>query len=140
MVQDDLDSDPVMLMITTSEWAPTSDMRYLDFGCSNHMIGHKKWLNEFNLNKKTIVKLADSRSLMTERMAKIVIQRKKDKTTLIEDVLFVPNMEFNLLSIGHLVDKGFSVIMEVGSLKLYHKKKIMVLKSTLTRKKYGWLA
>lgn len=66
-------------------------------------------------------------------MGKIVIQRKEGKTSLIEDVLFVHAMQCNLLSIGQLVKKGFSIIMEGGSLKLYDKKKIMVLKSTLTR-------
>lgn len=37
MVQDDSDSNPIMLIITTSKEAPTSDMWYLYFCCSNHM-------------------------------------------------------------------------------------------------------
>lgn len=70
---------------------------------------------------------------MAEGMCKIGIQRKEGKTTLIEDVLFVPSMQCNLLSIGQLVERGFSVIMEGGSLKLHDKKKRVVLKSTLTK-------
>lgn len=81
------------------------------------------------------MKLADSRSLLAEGMGNIIIQRKEEKTTLIEDVLFIPDIQCNMLSIGQLVEKGFSIIMEGGSLKLYDKKKRMVLKSTLTRNK-----
>lgn len=79
IVQDDSNSDPVMLMITTAEGAPASDVWYLDSGCSNHMTGHKGWLTDFNSNKKTSVKLADSRSLMVEGMSNIVIQKRKAK-------------------------------------------------------------
>lgn len=78
------------------------------------------------------MKLADSKSLMEEGMGKIFIQRKEGKTSLMEDVLFVPSMQSNLLSMGQMVEKGLSVIMEGDSLKLYDKKKRMVLKLTLT--------
>ncbi|XP_050897966.1 uncharacterized protein LOC127104863 [Lathyrus oleraceus] len=135
MVQDDLDSYHVMLMIITSEGVPAYDVWYLDSGCPNHMTGHKGWLTDFNSNKKTNVKLADSRSFMAEGMSKIIIQRKEDKTTLIKDVLVVPGMQCSLLSIDQMVEKGFSIIMEGCSLKLYDKKKRMVLKSTLTKNK-----
>lgn len=43
-----------------------------------------------------------------------------------------PLKEENVLSIGQLIEKGFSLTMEGGSLKLYDKKEIMVLKLTLT--------
>lgn len=74
------------------------------------------------------MKLVDGISLMDEGMGKIVIQKKEGKIAFIEDVLFVIGMQCNLLSIGQLVEKGFLVIMEGGSLKIYDKKKIMVLK------------
>lgn len=48
MKQDDSDSDPVMLIITTSKRALASDVWYLDSGCSNHMTGHNGWLTDFN--------------------------------------------------------------------------------------------
>ena len=51
------------------------------------------------------MKLEDSRSLMAEGMGKIIIQIKEGRTTLIEDVLSVPGMQCNLLSIGQLVEK-----------------------------------
>lgn len=133
MVHGDSDLDHVMLMITTFEGALASDVWYLNSGCSNHMTGHKGWLTNFNSNKKTCVKLEDRKSLMEEGMGKIFIQRKEGKTSLIKNLLFILGMQCNSLSIDQLVEKGFSVIMEGGSLNLYDQKKIMVLKSTLTR-------
>lgn len=42
MVQDDSDSDLVMLIITTSKEAHTFDMWHLDSSCYNLMTGHKE--------------------------------------------------------------------------------------------------
>ncbi|RDY01333.1 hypothetical protein CR513_15347, partial [Mucuna pruriens] len=47
---DDLDSDHVLLMVTTSDCAK-SDFSYLGTGCSNHMTGNKRWF--VNLDEKS---------------------------------------------------------------------------------------
>jgi hypothetical protein len=58
---------------------------------------------------------------------------------IIEDVLYVPKMICNLMSIGKLVEKGFSVAIEGDSLKLFDAEKNMVLKSTLSKNRtYKW--
>jgi len=41
IAQDDFDSEVVLLMATTSERYPMCEDLYLDFGCSNHITGHK---------------------------------------------------------------------------------------------------
>jgi len=48
---------------------------------------------------------------------------------IIEDLFYVPDMKCNLMSIGQLVEKGFSVTMDDESLKLFDAKKNLVLKS-----------
>jgi len=54
---------------------------------------------------------------------------------IIEDVFYVPDMKYNLMSIVQLVEKGFSVTMDGKSLKLFDAKKNLVLKSTLSKNK-----
>jgi hypothetical protein len=44
-------------------------------------------------------------------------------------------MDYNLLTIRQLAKKGFAVIIEGDSLKLFDSKKQLVLKSTLSKKK-----
>jgi hypothetical protein len=58
---------------------------------------------------------------------------KDGRITLIEKVLIVPGMTCNLLSIGQLIEKGFSVTMQGNILYLYDKKDKLVLKSKLTK-------
>ena len=94
------DFDPILLMMTTSEGKSHSENWYFDIGCSNHMICYRDWLIEFDPSKKTQIKLADSKSLMVEGIGKIVIQRKDGKASMIEEVLFVPGMKCNLMSVG----------------------------------------
>ena len=97
------------------------------------MTGHKEWLIDLDTSRSKKVKLAGSRTLNVERVGNIVIRRKDGKTTLIESVLFVPGMQCNLMSVGQLVEKGFSVIMQNDSLKLFDPNKRLVLRSSLSK-------
>jgi hypothetical protein len=101
------DVDTVMLMANTSdkESEPVSDTWYLDTGCSNHMTGKKEWLGEFDDSKKTSVRLADCRSMKAEGMGNVTIQGSDGKRAVIEEVLYVPGMKCNLMSVGQLIEK-----------------------------------
>ena len=52
---------------------------------------------------------------------------------MIKDVLYVAKMKCNLLSVGQLVEKGFSVIMKEGTLELFNTQNNLVLKSPLSK-------
>jgi len=69
-------------------------------------------------------------------MRKIAIEDKNGKIAIIEDVLYVIGMQCNLLSVGQLVQKGYSVIMIDNSLKLFDKNQRLVLKLILQRIKH----
>jgi len=71
------------------------------------MIGHREWLINLYLSRKTNVRLADSRNLVLEGIGDIAIKMKEERNALIEKVLLVPRMKCNLLSIGQLIEKGF---------------------------------
>ncbi|XP_058783101.1 uncharacterized protein LOC131657754 [Vicia villosa] len=86
-----------------------SKIWFLDSGCSNHMIGQKVWLRYFNESKMSKVKLVDNSSLQAESTGNIVFYMSNGGKLMIKDVLYVPGMKCNLLSVGKLVEKGFSV-------------------------------
>ena len=136
MAQDgDSDSDPVLLMVTIGGGDLHSEAWYLDTTCSNHMTGHKDWSTDLYASKKTQIKLADSRALTVEGMGNIVIRRKDGKTALIENVLIVPRMKCNLMSVDQLIEKGFSVIVKHDYLEFYDQHQRLVLKSPLSKNK-----
>jgi len=97
------------------------------------MTGNKVWFREVDPGKDTKVKLADHRALVAEGMGKISIEGMNGKISIIEDVLYVLGMKCNLLSVGQLVQKGYSVTMKDNSLKLFHKNKRLVLKTPLAK-------
>ena len=84
---------------------------------ANHMTGRKEWLADFDESKKSKVKLADNSSLQVEGTGNIVFQMSNGGKAMIKDVLYVLGMKCNLLSVGQLVEKGFSVVMKDGVFK-----------------------
>lgn len=82
---------------------------YLDSGCSSHMTGNKKNFIDLDENFNSEVKLGDGKLHRTEGKGTIAVQTKGGNKKLIGDVLYVPNLTSNLLSVGQLLRKGYSV-------------------------------
>jgi len=68
-------------------------------------------------------------------MGKIVIEGNNGKITIMEDVLYVSGMQCNLLSVGQLVQKGYSVTIKDKPLKLFDKNQRLMLKTPLAKNK-----
>ena len=64
------------------------------------MTGHKEWLVNFDMKKRSKIKLADNIVIEAEGTGDVLIQRKDGGQALITEVLYVPIMKNNLLSIG----------------------------------------
>ena len=60
-----------------------------------------------------------------------MIKRKNGKTVVIENVLYVPSMKSNLLSLGQLLEKGFSMRTKNKSLNIYDGNHHLMIKSSL---------
>lgn len=54
-----------------------------------------------------------------EGMENIGVKLTNGKIVLIKDVWYVPCMNINMMSVGQLLEKGFSVTMKDNLLKLY---------------------
>jgi len=133
IAQDDSDDSLLLMVTTTITKSCNSESWFLDTGCSNHMTGNKVWLREIDHGRNTKVKLADHRTLTAEGMGKIAIEGKNEKLAIIEEVLYVPGMQCNLLSVGQLIRKGHSVTKKDNVLKLFDKHQRLVLKTPLAK-------
>jgi hypothetical protein len=82
---------------------------YLDSGCSNHMIGTKEWLFDFDDSFRESVKLGnDSRmAVMGKGNIRLNIE---GRIHVITDVYYLPGLSNNLLSIGQLQSKGLTIV------------------------------
>lgn len=108
---DGLDSEEALLMMTTKIDLDQPGIWYLDTGCSNHMTGHKNWLLDLDESVKSKVRFADNTTIDAEGIGKVMIKRGEGKPAYLTDVLYVPSMKTNLLSLGQLLQKGFSMNM-----------------------------
>lgn len=127
------DSEDMVVMAAVADDYVESKTWFLNSGCSNHMTGRKVWLAYLNSSKKSKVKFVDNSSLQAEDTSDIVFQRSNSGKAMIKYILYVPRIKCNLLSVGQLVEKVFSVIMKYGALELFDTKNNLLLKSPLSK-------
>ena len=83
----------------------------INSGCTNHMTYDQGLFRE--LDKTTVSKVRiGNGEYISERSKGNVAIESLSCLKLIPDVLFVPNIDQNLLSIGQLLEKGFKVLFE----------------------------
>ena len=64
------------------------------------MTGRKDWFVKINHTTKNKVKFADDSTLAAEGIGDVAIRKKDGGSALISDVLYIPGMKSNLLSVG----------------------------------------
>lgn len=83
----------------------TSNLWYLNSGCSKHMIGEAHKFSNLSLKTKGYVTYGDNNKGRILGSGKV----GASPFTSIEDVLYVEGLRYNLLSISQLCDKGFNI-------------------------------
>jgi len=86
-----------------------SDLWCVDSGCSNHMIGVKSLFHELDEKQKKRVQLGNTKELLVEGKDMVSIDTNQDKVNMIDNVQYVPNLGYNLLSVGQLMTNGYSL-------------------------------
>ncbi|KHN31836.1 hypothetical protein glysoja_045519, partial [Glycine soja] len=128
---EDSDSDKVLLMATTNSEEDNVNLWYLDTSFSNHMTGHREWFVNIDDKVKSKIKFTDNSSVIAEGIGKMMIQRKDGQHSFINYVLYVLNMKNNLLSLGQLLEQGYSMQMEDNQMKIFDSKRRLILKASL---------
>ena len=99
-------------MASDSDGNCSEDWWYMDTGYSNHLTGNKQWLIDFDSRRRTKIRCVDDKYLNAEGMGNVRFRVKNGKNILIKDVWYVPGIKINLMSVGQLIEKGFSVVMK----------------------------
>lgn len=115
----------------------------LDSGASCHISCDKRLFTEINPSVKEQVTTASGESISSsgKGIAKIsLINDGKERIFPVKDVLYVPEMEGNLLSVRKLTEKGLKLIFEENLCKIYRDREIIghaVLENGLYKMKEG---
>jgi hypothetical protein len=84
---------------------------YVDSGASNHMTPCKEMLTNIKQSNVENIISANNAKLVVKNAGEVLMQTNKSEIK-IDDVLYVPNLAANLLSVNKIVKKGNSVVFD----------------------------
>ncbi|MCH86730.1 retrovirus-related Pol polyprotein from transposon TNT 1-94 [Trifolium medium] len=117
------ESQEVLLMAQENLKEQVSDnskveLWFLDSGCSNHMVGRKDWLFDFDDNFREIVKLGDNSKMPVMGKGNLKLHIG-GMVQVITEVYYLPGLKSNLLSIGQLQQKNLTIVaLQIWSFEL----------------------
>jgi hypothetical protein len=114
------DQKPVFLTCNVTQES-SSDVWFLDNGCSNHMNGNKMLFSSLSTNIQSEVKLGNHCKVRVNGKYVILVYDKNDERRKIDDVYYVPGMKCNLLSVGKLIEKNYRVFFKNKVCTTYDK-------------------
>ncbi|GAU31045.1 hypothetical protein TSUD_214810 [Trifolium subterraneum] len=116
------------------------EMWFLDSGCSNHMVGRKDWLFDFDDSFREMVKLGDNSKMpvMGKGNLKLCIG---GIIQVITEVYYLPGLQNSLLSIGQLQQKNLTIVVSNDLCKVYHESRGLIMSTQMTTNRiYGHLS
>ncbi len=83
---------------------------YVDLGASNHMTYHGEWFRDVkNLEKPGYVETGDDTAHPIVHIGNVPLVMQDGKMKYLFDVLHVPNIAKNLVSVGQMIKQGLQV-------------------------------
>jgi hypothetical protein len=101
---------------------PDSDIWLIDSGASRHMTGYREHLTDLVEKESRLhVVLGDNARYTVKGVGTSSFQLDSDIPLQLSEVLYVPGMKRNLVSVSTLEDKGYKVTFSEGKFLAWHK-------------------
>jgi len=85
--------------------ASDNSVWYVDFGASNHMTSHGKWLRDTkDLKTPGFVETSDDITHPITQIVKVPLSMQDGQTKYLKDVFHVPTMTKNLVYVSQMVE------------------------------------
>ncbi|CAJ2671832.1 unnamed protein product [Trifolium pratense] len=124
--------EEVLLMAKQHSTVQTkTEVWYLDSGCSNHMIGNKEWLFEFDDTFRESVRLGDDSRMNVMGKGKLKLYIG-GITQVISEVYYLPGLKNNLLSIGQLQQKNLTIVFKKDTCKVFHEERGLIMSTQMS--------
>ena len=92
---------------------------YLDTGATNHMTGCRNFFCDLDESASGYVKFGDNLRIQIKGQGNIEITRKDGDILRLLNVLYVPDLAVNILSLGRLDEEGCRMTMAGGKLTIF---------------------
>ena len=97
------------------------DLWQLDSNCSNHMTGNKSLFSSLDSSIVINIKLGDEFLVRAKGKGTIHVLTKKNENKFIHEVFYVPHLNLNLISIGHLLQNQYDIFFYDTYYAIYDK-------------------
>jgi hypothetical protein len=88
-----------------------SDCWLIDSGCTNHMTNDENLFKQLDKSSVSKVRIGNGEYIPVKGKGTVAIEGNSG-IKLISDVLFVPEIDQNLLSVGQLLEKGYLLVFK----------------------------
>lgn len=99
------------------------------------MSGTRSLFKKLNESQKSDVKLANGTSIKVGGQGTVAVNISDGNIHYIHDVQYVPSLAHNLLSVGQLMENGYSVLFDDNICTICDKKGIKSVCSSMTKNK-----
>jgi hypothetical protein len=101
---------PAVLLVQQGLGKNQENIWYLDSGATNHISGQWDLFGDLDETVKGQVIFGDTSKVPVKGRGNILIRLKNDDHSYIVDVYYVLAIKHNLLSIGQLLEKGYTLL------------------------------
>jgi hypothetical protein len=131
-VAEETENNDVVLLANKENSPKKENVWYLDTGASNHMCGYKYMFTELKEIADGHVSFDDASKVHVEGEGNILIKLKDETQSFISSVYYVPKMKSNILSLGQLLERGYTIFMKDRSLYLCDKNNRLIAQVEMT--------
>nr|KYP72805.1 Retrovirus-related Pol polyprotein from transposon TNT 1-94 [Cajanus cajan] len=103
-----LQDEEHLFMAAQTSSSGSNDVWYVDSGCTNHMARDSSLFTTLDRAVQTKVKLGNGDIVQAEGRGTVSVHTSKGPK-FIHDVLFIPDLDQNLLSVAQLMKRGYSL-------------------------------
>ena len=133
LAMDGITDEDLLLMAQDEENINNDTLWYLDSGVSNHVCGHEHLFKEMKKIEDGHVSFGDASKVEVKGRGMIHFLQKDGVMGSIQDVYYVPDLKTNILSMGQLTEKGYSIFLKDQLLHLKDKKERLVAQVEIGR-------
>jgi hypothetical protein len=108
---------------------------YIDSGASAHMTRNKNWLTNLNNSSQECITVANNQQISVKGVGDTNVKFGTD-TVNIKNVLYVPDLRTNLLSVSQTVKKGNSVLFNSSGCKIFDSENELIATAKLVNNMY----
>ena len=128
--------DEQLFVVSCFSSNSSSDDWLIDSGCTNHMSFDESLFKEVNKSEVSRVKVGNGQYIEVKGKGTVAIKSSAG-IKLISDVLLVHKIDQNLLSVGQLLEKGYSVVFKNNMCVITDPKGVVLFSVKMNSKSFS---